>query len=87
MVAIVTEGRNLLMTSKPKKSPKAKVMYDPQMTRLEKLADDIINSASQYAVLKELDDLKEPMNEDDKIYKSFLMAILMTFDDTSGYEH
>lgn len=75
------------MTSKTKKSPKAKVMYDSQMTRLEKLADDILNSASQYAVLKELNDLKEPMNEDDKIYKNFLMAILMTFDDTTGYEH
>jgi hypothetical protein len=75
------------MASKSKKSSKSRISYDPHMSRIEKLADDIINSASQYAVLKELGDLKEPLNEDDKIYKNFLMAILMTFDDTTGYEH
>lgn len=73
------------MTKKSKKT--TRLSYDMQLTRLEKLADDIINSASQYAVLKELKDLNEPLNEDDKIYKNFLMAILMTFDDTTGYEH
>lgn len=73
------------MTKKSKKT--TRLSYDMQSTRLEKLADDIINSASQYAVLKELKDLNEPLNEDDKIYKNFLMAILMTFDDTTGYEH
>lgn len=73
------------MTKKSKKT--TRLSYDMQLTRLEKLADDILNSASQYAVLKELKDLNEPLNEDDKIYKNFLMAILMTFDDTTGYEH
>lgn len=73
------------MTKKSKKT--TRLSYDTQLTRLEKLAEDILNSASQYAVLKELNDLNDPLNEDDKIYKNFLMAILMTFDDTAGYEH
>jgi hypothetical protein len=73
------------MAGKSKK-PK-RITYSSQLTRLEKLADDIVNSASQYAVIKELHGLKEPLDEDDKIYKNFLMAILMTFDDTTGYEH
>ena len=58
-----------------------------EFSRIEKLADDIVNAASQYAVLKELNGLKQPYNDDDTIYKNFLMAILATFEDTSGYEH
>jgi hypothetical protein len=58
-----------------------------EFNRLEKLADDIVNAASQYAVLKELNSLEQPHNDDDIIYKNFLMAILATFEDTSGYEH
>ena len=57
------------------------------MFRLEELADNIVSSASQYQLLRELDSLKEPETEEEVIYKNFLLSVLATMDDISGYEH
>lgn len=64
-----------------------KDLQEEQMYRIEELADNLISAASQYQMIKELNSLKDPDNEEEIIYKNFLLSVLATFEDTSGYEH
>ena len=57
------------------------------MMRVEELADNIVKAASQYQLIKEFEVIKDSPVEDDVIYKNFILSVLATFDDTSGYEH
>lgn len=55
--------------------------------RIEELADGIVGSASMYQVVRELDSIGDPISTDEMIYKTFLLSVLSTLEDTTGYEH
>ena len=57
------------------------------MMRVEELADNIVKAASQYQLIREFEVIKDSPVEDDVIYKNFILSVLATFDDPSGYEH
>lgn len=57
------------------------------MQYIEKIADGIINSASQYHVVRELLDIGEPTTQDEADYIKFLISMLSVYEDESGYEH
>ncbi len=62
-------------------------LWEEQMMRVEELADNIVKAASQYQLIREFEVIKDSPVEDDVIYKNFILSVLATFDDPSGYEH
>ena len=62
-------------------------LWEEQMMRVEELADNIVKAASQYQLIKEFEVIKDSPIADDIIYKNFILSVLATFDDMSGYEH
>jgi hypothetical protein len=58
-----------------------------QYERIVRLADGIINAASQYQVSRELLNITDKETEEGKIYYNFLISILATFDDEEQQEH
>ncbi len=55
--------------------------------RIDRLADGIVNGASQYQVSSELTRLGNAKTEEDVIYYNFLLSILATFDEYCQQEH
>lgn len=62
-------------------------LWGEQTMRIEELADNIVKAASQYQLIREFEVIKDSPVEDDVIYKNFILSMLATFDDMSGYEH
>ena len=62
-------------------------LSDGQIERIEELADNIIRSLALYFLIKEFVNVENSSDENDFIYKKFILSMLTTFNDTNEYEH
>ena len=62
-------------------------LSDGQIERIEELADNIIRSLAIYFLIKEFVNVENSSDENDFIYKKFILSMLTTFNDTNEYEH